>query len=138
MPLDDTLELRILRSDFQGGRTIGDFFLDGGRFCYTLEDGVRATGVKVQDKTAIPAGRYRVRRTWSNRFKRYLPELMDVPMFTAVRIHGGNTELDTKGCILVGRNRTEQTINTCATVLEHICARVLEAEKLGEVWITIE
>jgi hypothetical protein len=60
---------------------------------------------KVQNKTAIPHGRYRVIITRSERFSRkaghdvYLPELLSVPGFDKIRIHGGNGPEDTDGCI---------------------------------------
>jgi hypothetical protein len=89
--------------------TIGKLYIDGSYFCDTLEDTVRnirpeGTG-KIYGKTAIPAGTYRVQMTYSPKFKRKLPLLIDVPNFTGVRIHAGNTAADTDGCVLVGRNR---------------------------------
>tara|TARA_R110000787_G_C13056662_1_gene407239 strand:+ start:55 stop:480 length:426 start_codon:yes stop_codon:yes gene_type:complete len=80
---------------------IGDLFIDGVFFCHTLEDEKRADNVKVYGKTAIPAMTYKVKVTYSPRFKRNMPLLLDVPMFKGIRIHGGNDSTNTLGCILV-------------------------------------
>jgi hypothetical protein len=93
--------------------TIGNLYVNDEFVCNTLEDEVRAEGVKVPKYTAIPAGTYDVEYTYSNRFKTFLPELMRVPNFTAIRIHAGNTPADTEGCILVGENKIKgQVINS--------------------------
>jgi len=68
----------------------------------TLEDRLRQ--VKVMHETAIPIGIYKVILTWSPKFKKVTPELLNVPNFTYIRIHPGNTHLDTSGCILVGES----------------------------------
>ena len=76
--------------------------------CYVLEDKYREVEGqdvkvwKVQDKTAIPKGVYDVRITFSNRFQSKLPLLIDVPGFTGIRIHTGNSSKNTEGCLLVG------------------------------------
>jgi len=84
--------------------TIGKLSIDGVHFCDTLEDVVRPDGVKVYGQTAIPTGTYTVILTMSNRFKKVLPLLLNVPMFDGIRIHAGNTSEDTHGCLLVGIN----------------------------------
>lgn len=87
------------------------------RLCYTLEDVVR--DVKIPRQTAIPAGEYKLRITMSNRFKRLLPEVLDVPNFLGVRIHGGNTHENTEGCPLVGTIRnSKDRVSNCAPAVE--------------------
>lgn len=86
--------------------TAGRLSIDGRPFCDTLEDTVRTLRSpvdKVPGKTAIPAGEYRVSVTHSPRFGRELPLLENVPYFSGVRIHAGNSDRDTEGCILVGK-----------------------------------
>lgn len=95
---------------FKGEKyTIGKLYVDGEYFCDTLEDKVRNLPVekKVMHETAIPAGEYEVRITYSPKFKRNLPLLLGVPYFTGIRIHRGNTPGDTFGCILVGENKVK-------------------------------
>ena len=92
--------------------SIGKLYIDGIYFCDTLEDTVRDINhngkfdngeVKVYGKTAIPFGKYSV-YTYSPKFKRKLPLLLNVPQFEGIRIHPGNTAEDSLGCILVGKN----------------------------------
>lgn len=82
----------------------------------TLEDEARPSGVKIPAFTAIPAGDYKLKITMSNRFKRDLPiiythdeyngeQLVLVDgkhVWRGVRIHSGNTDGDSEGCILTG------------------------------------
>lgn len=85
--------------------TIGKLYIDDNYFCDTLEDTVRK--VKIAGKTAIPAGSYKVKKTMSPRFKKILPEILNVPNFSGVRIHSGNTAADTDGCLLLGLNKSK-------------------------------
>ena len=100
-----------VKRTFKGAEyTIGHLYIDGAYFCDTLEDTVRPAGQKIAGKTAIPAGTYKVKKTYSPRFKTTLPEILNVPNFTGVRIHSGNTAKDTDGCLLLGLNKTKGAV----------------------------
>lgn len=130
------MEIEVKRI-FKGKQyTIGKMYLNGKYFCDTLEDVVRDLKVvkKIYGETAIPAGRYKVEMTYSPKFKRVLPILLNVPYFEGIRIHAGNTEKDTEGCILVGENKVKgKVINSMKT--EDKLTEILKKEK--EIWITI-
>ena len=49
----------------------------------------------------IPEGTYKVERTWSPKFKKFLPELIDVPDRLGIRIHRGSLPEHSRGCILL-------------------------------------
>ena len=106
--------LNLIRTDAQDDRTLGELHLNGSRFCYTLEDLVRAEGVKIKGKTAIPAGLYRVKLTMSPKFGRITPQILGVENFDGVRMHGGNDPVDTEGCPLVAFNRAGNKIQGTA------------------------
>jgi hypothetical protein len=126
------MELTLNRFKMEEKRTIGKLLIDGWFYCYTLEDTVRPLGVKSWGETAIPAGRYEIRMTYSPHFKAVLPILLDVPGFEGIRIHAGNTEADTEGCILVGHNLDGEYISSSRMAL----AGLLEKMRLPA-WITI-
>ena len=119
--------------------TIGKLFVDGKYFCDTLEDRCRDLDreEKVMNETAIPAGVYEVIVNVSAKFKRKLPLLLDVPHFTGIRIHRGNTDKDTSGCILVGENKQlGRVINSTPDELR--LTEMLERAMLSGEKITIE
>lgn len=98
------MKLELKRRFFEDVCTIGELYVDGVFEAYSLEDIVRPNGApKIYGETAIPCGTYRLVLTKSVKFGRVLPLLVGVPGFRGIRIHAGNTAIDTKGCILVGR-----------------------------------
>lgn len=99
------MDLRIDRIFKKEDYTIGKLYINGVFLCSTLEDKVRTldtTEDKIYGETAIPEGRYEVILSYSKRFNKILPELLNVPFFKGIRIHAGNDKEDTEGCILVG------------------------------------
>jgi hypothetical protein len=96
------MELTLNRIFLGSSATIGELLINDKHLCDTLEDRVRPEGEKVYGKTAIPEGTYEVKLTHSPRFKKILPEILNVPNFSGIRIHTGNSSKDTEGCILVG------------------------------------
>lgn len=93
--------------------TIGELSVNNNYLCDTLEDRVRPEGEKVYGETAIPAGTYTVVLSYSHRFKKVMPEILNVPNFSGIRIHCGNSSKDTEGCLLVGKwdGKTENWIS---------------------------
>ena len=123
--------------NIKGDRNIiGDLYLDKDDidpFCYTLEDELRADGVKVYGKTAIDAGTYDVEVTWSPRFKQMMPLLLNVPNFEGIRIHNGQNSGHSSGCILVGSETDTKTI--WGKVGKELTKILMDEEKIT---ITIE
>lgn len=130
----------LLERDQRGQlRTFGKLYVDGVFACETLEDRDRlletaGCKAKVPAQTAIPRGVYPVVVNMSPRFKKRLPLLVDVPCFTGVRIHSGNTEADTEGCILVGTARgSDRVLNSrkaFAALMERIEAAYAREEEI--------
>lgn len=96
------MELTLNRIFLGSSATIGELYVDGEHIADTLEDRVRPEGEKVYGKTAIPEGTYEMVLSYSPRFKKILPEILNVPNFTGIRIHCGNSSADSSGCVLVG------------------------------------
>jgi hypothetical protein len=108
--------------------TIGEMLIDGVFECFTLEDKERP--IKIKGETAIPKGTYRVIINESNRFKRLLPLLIDVPNFEGVRIHSGNSNHDTEGCILVGQTRNKNYIGQSRKAFDKLFKKMQAAKNI--------
>lgn len=119
--------------------TIGNLYVNGEYLCNTLEDKYRdlLAEPKVPNATAIPNGTYDIIMTMSPRFKRRLPCLLDVPFFTGILIHRGNTSKDTSGCILPGENTIKGVVTNSTFWEKRIVALCESAQVRGEK-ITIE
>lgn len=92
--------------------TIGQLYIDGWNECLILEDydRLKKNRRKVYGETAIPRGTYEIRLNYSRKFKRILPLLSNVPGFSGIRIHAGNTARDTEGCLLPGVTRGTNSV----------------------------
>lgn len=131
------MELKVVRNTFTDESTIGDLYLNGEFFCYTLEDFYRPNGEKVYGKTAIPEGRYEIVINFSNKFKRELPLLLNVSNFKGIRIHPGNTAENTEGCILLGKHKFENRIGPSKQVFETFFKLLKESSKQEKHFILI-
>lgn len=139
----------------QDSYTIGKLYINDQYICDTLEDTDRSLTrdtpidkikeIKVYGKTAIPAGRYKVNmntvspkfkdRAWAVPYKGRVPRLEDVPGFEGVLIHPGNTDEDTLGCILVGKNNAQGQVNNSQNTFHTL---MKELQKFDEIFITIQ
>ena len=105
------MNLTLKRLNLTPNYTEGELYVNGVYFCKTLEDTNRDLNKngqfdnnekKVYGETCIPYGKYKVILSYSPKFKRELPEILEVPDFQGIRIHRGNKISDTLGCILCG------------------------------------
>jgi len=136
--------ITLQREQSANGWTLGKLAVDGRFQCYTCEDVVRPAGEKIYGQTAIPAGRYRVIVTRSDRFSRMagrevrLPLLVGVIGFEGIRIHSGNTAEHTEGCILPGTGHNARGVTDSVAAFTLLMAMIEAAQASGEqVWIEI-
>ena len=122
------MKIEVKRLHRTENSTIGELTIDGKFECYTLEDKER--DVKIKGETAIPKGMYKVIINQSNRFKKLLPLLINVPNFEGVRIHPGNSNHDTEGCILVGMNRSVDYITKSRKAFDSLFKKMQKAKNI--------
>lgn len=121
------MKMTVQREPSADGATLGELFVDGEHECYTLEDVVRPDGEKVPGQTAIPAGTYQVVMTFSPKFGRPMPLLVNVPDYEGVRIHWGNWAKDTDGCLLVGESKGKAFIGQSVAAFDLLLPKIEEA-----------
>lgn len=129
------MNLKLVRDTFTDESTMGQLYVDGKWQCYTLEDKLR--DVKIYGETCIPYGTYEVVVTWSNRFKRQMPLLVDVPGFSGIRIHSGNDSHDTDGCILVGRTKAPNWVGESRLAFDAFFPHLQAACEYSKVYIEV-
>lgn len=136
------MNIKVIRKEFTENSTIGELYINDKFFCYTLEDKDRklesaGAKAKVQDKTAIPRGEYQVVMSFSNRFKTYMPELLNVPYFAGIRIHSGNTAAHSEGCILLGATKSKDFVGNSRVTVAKFYSELKKVEKKEKIFITI-
>jgi hypothetical protein len=129
------MDMKLVRTTLTNSSTIGELFIDGERECFTLEDAVRP--LKIPGVTAIPAGVYEVVVTFSARFKRPLPLLLNVPNFDGVRIHTGNDAEKTEGCILVGQTKSADFIGKSKDAFAALFPKIQSAAQSEKIILEI-
>lgn len=130
------MKLRLVRNAPEQGAMTGSLFVNDQLFSNTIEDEPRKR--KEMHKTAIPSGTYEVVISWSNRFKMYMPLLLNVPYFQGIRIHSGNTTEDTSGCILVGQYQSDKMIIKSRDTFKALMVRLRAVENKEKIFIEIE
>jgi hypothetical protein len=140
--------------------TIGHLYVDGSYICDTLEDTDRMLDssmsleqiakIKVKGMTAIPTGRYKVlmnivspkyskSKYYMNICKGRVPRLDNVPGYSGVLIHVGNTAADTEGCLLLGYNKVKGQVINSKVAFERVYNKLSIAKSIGQtIYIDIE
>lgn len=126
--------------------TIGKLYVNGTFVCNTLEDKDRGLtqsmsldeikSKKVYGETAIPSGTYKVDmntvssrfkdRSWAKPYGGKLPRLVDVPGYQGVLIHVGNTDADSLGCVLTGKNDVVGKVTNSVTYFKKLMSELLK------------
>lgn len=114
--------------------TPGKMYANGLFFCFTCEDEDRrleAGGVKVKTRTAIPRGIYELTTSFSHRFQKVLPEVLNVKDYSGVRCHGGNFAEHSEGCPLLGQVRTLTGVAKCDETVKRMIKMIEDAMDQG-------
>ena len=152
------MKIRVERKWPKATYTIGRFYIDGLLYCNTLEDadrGLKQTDSlayiksrKVAGETAIPKGTYGVAMNvtspkyadvawYWNLCQGKMPRLLSVPGFDGILLHPGSTALDTRGCILIGKNTIVGKLTDSKATFQKIYKLMKAAYDKGEE-ITLE
>lgn len=153
-----TLELVLERRYFKPTYTIGRWLVEGMELCDSLEDKDRGLTqemssseiykTKVYGSTCIPYGRYEIvlsqspklsGKTYGKKYGGLVPEVLNVPGFTGIRIHPGNSPADTLGCLLPGENKqVGKLLNSTQAYYDLMDYYLVPAYKRGQrIFITI-
>ena len=110
------MELKVIRHQFGTDATCGILYINGVFECYTLEDQYQE--VKQMHETCIDDGLYEIKfKKWGgfhNKYKeRYgadhygMLHIQNVPNFSDILIHTGNTDEHNSGCLLLGETQQD-------------------------------
>tara|TARA_R100000963_G_C4598443_1_gene73065 strand:+ start:260 stop:712 length:453 start_codon:yes stop_codon:yes gene_type:complete len=119
------VNLLLIRDMFTDKSTIGELFVNGERFCDTLElpwkDNQRSI-------SCIPEGQYKVRMRLprESATRDYIHLLVkDVPSRDYILFHIGNTAKDTRGCILVGMTSKHNFVGNSTLAMDLLMKEIL-------------
>lgn len=142
------MELTLLRTQKTELSTISHLLIEDKHECFIIEDtdrGLKQTmsleeiqKLKIHGKTAIPEGRYQIILTYSPRFKKILPRLLNVLGYEGILIHIGNYPKDTEGCLLPGVTPTKDCVLKSAIAFLRLYNKLSSVPKDEEIWITIK
>ena len=135
------MNLTLKRLNLTPNYTEGELYVNGVYFCKTLEDTNRDLNKngqfdnnekKVYGETCIPYGKYKVILSYSPKFKRELPEILEVPDFQGIRIHRGNKISDTLGCVLCGEKVVNGVLQNSTPYEKKLVSILKDAISKGE------
>ena len=136
------MQLDLHRKWLKKGYSIGILSIRGNRICESVEDedrGLKQTdglesikARKIKGQTAIPVGIYEIKDTYSPKYKKNVPLLLNVPGYEGIRIHPGNTAKDTEGCLVFGRNTEVGKVTNSTYWTRIVVSAIRDALKKGE------
>ena len=120
-----SINLLLIRDTFSDKSTIGELFINGERFCDTLENPWINNKKNV---SCIPKGEYKVRLRLARESatRDYLHLLVeDVENRSYILFHIGNTPKDTSGCILVGLGSEQDVVYNSTLAMDLVMKEIL-------------
>ena len=121
----NNINLLIIRDTFTDESTIGELFVNGERFCDTLELPYRDNQRSV---SCIPLGEYKVRLRYARESatRNYLHLLVqDAKDRSYILFHRGNTAKDTRGCILVGQGSQQNIVHNSTLAMDLLMKEII-------------
>ena len=149
--MPEPLLMFLVRYRFGSDATLGRLSIDGSMVGYVVEDEDRGLEqswteerirkVKVMAETAIPIGIYSVLDTHSPKYKRRMLLLSQVPGYRGIRIHSGNHEGHTAGCLIPGLGVDEARMRVidsrkAVSRVEELCRAAIAAGREVRIAIT--
>jgi hypothetical protein len=121
--------------------TLGVLSINGIFSAFVIED--TKHDIKIPGQTRIPSGKYEIKLTFSPRFGKNMLEIMNVPGYSGIRIHTGNVNEDTEGCLLIGNvcrfhNDGESRIDESTLAYNRIYPIITNALTTEQVFIEID
>ena len=119
------INLLLIRDTFSKDSTIGELFINGERFCDTLENPWLDNQRNI---SCIPEGEYpvRLRLARESATREYLHLLVqDVPNRDYILFHRGNFPKDTSGCILLGQGTQQDVVNNSTLAMDLVMKEIL-------------
>ena len=102
--------ITVLRFDYSKNHTKSIIFVNDQFFCFGMEPENKFNNTIKGQRDLIPEGTYPIKLSKSPKFKRVLPEILDVPFNSGIRIHPGNFPSDTSGCLILGTHFDENIL----------------------------
>jgi len=121
----NNINLLLLRDTFSDESTIGELFINGERFCDTLELPYRDNQRSI---SCIPTGEYKVRLRLprESATRDYLHLLVkDVKDRSHILFHRGNTAKDSRGCILVGQGTQQDIVYNSTLAMDLLIKEII-------------
>ena len=119
------VNLLLIRDMFTDKSTIGELFVNGERFCDTLELPYKDNQRSI---SCVPEGQYKVRLRYPRESgtRDYLHLLVqDVPDRSYILVHIGNKSSDTRGCILVGMTSKQNFVGNSTLAMDLLMKEIL-------------
>lgn len=124
--------LSVHRFDYAKNHTKSIIFIDGQFICFGMEPENKVNNQIPGQRDLIPEGKYQLVLSMSPKFKKLLPEVIDVPFNTGIRIHAGNHPSETSGCLLVGAYFADNMLLDSNKMLNKIIDKLIEFKANNE------